>query len=85
MAKIELINESGLDFIDISSELTRTYHYTTTKQTIDSPAYLNVNAGGGHRILDESGESHYIPKGWERVSWTTTEGKPHFTDKKKSI
>lgn len=78
MAKIELRNESGLDFTDISSEVSRTYHYRTTEQTIDAPAFLNVSKTGGHRVLDESGTSHYIPKGWIRVSWKVKDGSPHF-------
>ena len=78
MAKIGLRNDTNLKFIDISGEKARTYHYRTTEQTIDSPAFLNVSDSGGHRILDEAGVSHYIPKGWIRLSWIAKDGSPHF-------
>ncbi len=78
MTKIR--NNSKMTFKDISKETSRTYHYPGVKQTIESPSFLNVGKNGGHRILDESGEAHYIPKGWIRLSWKTKEGKPHFID-----
>jgi len=78
MAKIELNNKSKMTFKDISNEISRTYHYESTEETINSPAWLNIGKQGGHRILDESGTSHYIPKKWLRLSWKTKEGGPHF-------
>lgn len=77
---MKIINESKMNFKDISNEESRTYHYSTTEQNINEPLYLNVGKRGGHRILDASGTAHYIPKGWLRLSWKTKDGSPHFID-----
>jgi len=72
-------NESGLVFVDISSEAERTYEFPKgNKVVIDNPLRLNVSKSGGHRLFDESGRSHYIPSGWIHLSWTVRPGSPNF-------
>lgn len=74
-----MINESGLKFVDISSEKHRTYFFSVDKWVhIENPTHLNVSASGGHRIFDAQGVSHYIPKGWIHLTWVAKEGKPNF-------
>lgn len=76
---MEFKNESGLEFIDISSEQQRVYEFDNGhRYTITAPLKLNVSKAGGHRIFDASGQSHYIPKGWVALSWRAREGQPHF-------
>ena len=72
-------NESGLDFTDISTESVRRYHYKGGETVeIPGPLMLNVSRSGGHRIFDENGVSHYIPKGWIHLSWVAKPGSAHF-------
>ena len=67
---IKFINESGLEFVDISSELCRVYLFPNeTEVRIDRPLFLNVSNSGGHMIFDNSGESHYIPPTWIHLRW----------------
>lgn len=76
---MEFINESGLEFSDISSEASRQYRFADdTVVWIDAPLKLNVSASGGHRLFDASGASHYIPSGWVHLSWRAKDGAPHF-------
>jgi hypothetical protein len=75
---MEFRNNSGLEFKDISSEQSRTYHFADRSFTIVEPMKLNVSASGGHRLFDSAGTSHYIPAGWLHLEWTAKEGKPHF-------
>jgi hypothetical protein len=81
----KFINESGLDFTDISSELYREYEFPPSGDRIcndvihiNSPMKLNVSKSGGHRIFDENGVSHYIPSGWIHLSWCVKDGQPNF-------
>ena len=60
---------SDLKFMDISTEEFRCYEFPDITIRIDNPKELNVSKSGGHRILDASGISHYIPKGWRRLYW----------------
>ena len=74
------INESNLEFNDISSELERTYTFPNgNKYHIIEPLYLNVSKSGGHRLYSADGLCHYVqPKeGWA-ISWKVKEGKPSF-------
>ncbi len=79
---MELINQSPNNFVDISSEAFRTYTFPGTNGdvfdiSVINPTHLSVSASG-HRLFDESGLSHYIPKGWIHLRWKAKEGKPHF-------
>jgi hypothetical protein len=75
----DLINESGLEFTDISTEEFRMYEYNNAvKLTIEQPLALNVSESGGHRVLDAEGMSHYVPKGWIHLKWKAKDNKPHF-------
>jgi len=74
-----MINESGLEFKNISTEEKRIYEWESGATiTIAMPEYLNVSPSGGHRILDHFGVSHYIPSGWIHLSWTVFENAPNF-------
>jgi hypothetical protein len=79
MAEIELLNETDLQFVDISSETTRTYWFPGNESiTIPAPQFLNVSRSGGHRLLTANGVSFYVPKGWIALSWEAKDGAPHF-------
>lgn len=66
------------DATDISSEEYREYNFGTDKLVrILNPLQLKVS-GGGHRVLDAQGISHYVPKGWHHLCWKAREGQPAF-------
>lgn len=75
---VEFINESDNKFVDISSEMERTYTFPGgDKVTIVKPQKLSVSASG-HRVFDYEGYSHYIPKGWIHLRWKANGGCSHF-------
>jgi hypothetical protein len=74
---MELINKTTHEFTDISSEEYRTYEFAEGSTTINEPISLSVSENG-HRVLDASGKSHYIPKTWLRLEWKAKAGQPHF-------
>jgi hypothetical protein len=72
-------NESGLEFKEISTERYRTYEWSDSfKLTITEPTHLNVSKTCGHRILDKSCKSHYVPSGWVHLYWEVFDGQPNF-------
>lgn len=72
-------NASGLEFIDISSEIWREYTFLGGETVrIDGPLRLNISESGGHRIFDASGISHYIPTGWIHLKWMVKDSEPNF-------
>jgi hypothetical protein len=78
-------NESKLEFIDISTELYRTYVFPTKvspvqviEVRINEPTHLHVSKSGGHRVLDKSGKSHYITNGWIHLYWEVLPDAPNF-------
>jgi hypothetical protein len=75
---MEFINDTELQFTDISSEAFREYEFETKTIRINEPQRLNVSPSGGHRIFDAAGNSHYIPAGWLRLTWNARTGFPHF-------
>lgn len=76
---IEFKNQSGLDFVDISSEEYRVYKYADgSEYKVQGPQKLHVSKAGEHRLFDESGLSHYVCKGWCAIQWKAKEGQPHF-------
>lgn len=67
-----------LTFNDISSEMSRTYRFPGEEFVkIDKPIAINVSRGGGHRVIDAEGKSHYIPKGWIELVWQAQDGQMH--------
>lgn len=75
---MSFINESSNKFVDISSEAYRTYVFPDNQLVrIEEPLQLSVSAGG-HRLFDNNGVSHYIPKGWIQLSWKAKDGSPNF-------
>jgi len=75
----EIRNESGLEFIDISSEKRRVYlKDNSVILDIENPVGLNVSKSGGHRIVDNLGRCFYIKPDWNVLRWFVKDGKPHF-------
>ncbi len=62
------------DQIDVSDENSRTYVFGADKAyRIDLPLIVAVKksgAGHSHRVIDSTGQCHYIPKGWIAIYWT---------------
>lgn len=59
-----------IEWSDITSEEWRVYEFPCGyKVRIEKPTNLNVSESGGHRIVDDNGISHYIPKGWVHIYW----------------
>jgi hypothetical protein len=74
----DFVNSSGLEFASLESEQFRDYEFSDHKVRITNPLWLNVSKSGGHRIFDAQGVSHYIPTGWNHLSWVVKPGSPHF-------
>lgn len=74
---IPFINDTSLEFSDISSEQFRTYVFDNAEVTITEPTHLSVGLNG-HRVFDAQGMSHYIPKGWIQLKWKAKVGSPNF-------
>ena len=79
---VVFINNSGLEFRDISSEEYRAYTFSVqdgvSDVTIEDPLWLHISESGGHRIFDAEGISHYIPTGWILLSWKAKPDQPNF-------
>lgn len=71
-------NESGLKFVDISTEKYREYNFGDKFVRIEFPLWLNISQSGGHRVFDVNNVSHYIPKGWIHLKWEAKVGAPNF-------
>ncbi len=79
LALENFINVSGLQFMDISSELYRVYEYPDgTEVTLYEPLLLHVSQSGGHRVYDLTGTSHYIVPGFVHIHWAVRDGEPNF-------
>jgi hypothetical protein len=77
-AQRQFENQSGLEFVDISSEEWREYTFASgASLRIEHPLRLNVGEHG-HRIYDADGISHYIPFGWIHLKWKAKDGSPNF-------
>lgn len=76
---MEFRNESGLEFVDISSEAWREYQFPGgIVVRIEQPLKLHVSADNGHRLFDASGISHYVPPTWIHLRWRSKDGQPNF-------
>jgi hypothetical protein len=71
-----------LQFRDISAEYWRAYYFPDGSfVTIDDPVALSLNCegaypawgGGSHRVIDNLGVAHYIPRGWIELKWQNRE------------
>jgi len=76
--KKDFLNESNLEFNDLSDEEFRVYEFSDMEIKIEEPLLLNVSDSGGHRIYDSKGLSNYIPAGWRRLYWKVKENKSNF-------
>lgn len=69
-----------MDFKDISTEQYRAYVFPGGDTvTVTEPLKLFVSNSGGHRIVDASGTSHYLPARWIHLSWKVKAGQPEFS------
>lgn len=67
--------KSPLKFLDISSELYRTYYYPGGGTfTVEKPVGLNISKSGGHKIIAADGNNYYIKFGWIVIGWKKAEG-----------
>lgn len=77
----DLVNTSDHEFIDISNEIYRIYHFwgdgDFIRVRVHEPVALAVS-GSGHRILTALGTSLFIPMGWLALEWHVEEGTPNF-------
>jgi hypothetical protein len=78
-------NKIEVEFNDISSEQYREYNFSNgSKLRIEKPEWLYVSNGGGHRLVDNSGQSWYIARatdtqiGWISIMWKVKYGEPFF-------
>jgi hypothetical protein len=59
---------------DISSEISRTYHYVSESgedlsYRIEDPQELYIAESGSHRVVDGNGTTHYPASDWIAISW----------------
>jgi hypothetical protein len=74
-----MLIEQEREFKSIADEEFRTYVFPEGETvTIQCPMKLNVSDSGGHRVVDSTGISHYIPSGWIHLFWKVREGAPFF-------
>jgi hypothetical protein len=69
---------------DISTEIERTYYYTSGfRFIVHEPKLINIQpstlGGHSHRIQTSAGEGIYVAPGWTAISWKVKEGAPIFT------
>ncbi len=68
-----------MEFKSLETEVYREYSFPDgSKVRIEAPKALNVSASGGHRIEDCAGLAHYIPAGWNHLTWQVKLGLPAF-------
>lgn len=76
--KEDFINKGSNVFIDIDTEIKRTYLFPSGLEiVIKNPLKLCVKENG-HRVWDANNVSHYIPKGWVHLYWEVKDGCPNF-------
>lgn len=76
---MEITNNPNLKFDSLEDEQFRVYEFVDGSSfKIENPVALNVSGSGGHRVLDGTGLSHYIPTGWVHLYWKVKEGAPAF-------
>jgi len=73
----DFINKGENEFIDIDTEIKRTYHFEKNTVVIYNPLKLCVKENG-HRVWDAQNVSHYIPKGWHHLEWEVHHKAPNF-------
>ena len=75
--KEDFINKGENEFIDIDTEIKRTYYFEKNTVVIKNPIKLCVK-DTGHRVWDAQNVSHYIPIGWYHLEWEVKEGEANF-------
>lgn len=76
--EFNFINHSGYEFIDISNERVREYHFVNKILRIDEPMFLYISESGGQRIVSKRGRCLYVPSGFLWIEWRTYDNKPHM-------
>jgi len=61
--------EPGFEEHNINNEKVRVYTYEAHSIEIWDPIRLFISASGSHRVQDAEGLCHYIPPGWQLLSW----------------
>lgn len=61
---------------DISTELRRTYKWADGSQVVIIAPVSLITSDNGHRISDAAGNGHYVPKGWNHLTWENRPGSP---------
>lgn len=56
-----------MDFNTLKNERSRTYHFPTTKVTLQNVVKLAVRPSGTHRIQTAKGRKFIIPPGWVSI------------------
>jgi hypothetical protein len=74
------INETGLQFEDISAETSREYVFPNgRKLKVEKPLMLNVSESGGHRLYTAEDWSYYVkPSESWYIRWKSKAGNPNF-------
>lgn len=60
--------------IDISTELKRTYTWPCGASVEVSEPQVLIVGDNGHRLVDGSGNGHYVPYGWIHLCWENRPG-----------
>ena len=68
IVKEESSDADKLEWKDISSEEWRKYEWADFTILINYPQKISISKNG-HRVLDITGVSHYIPVGWRYLTW----------------
>ena len=77
---------SGMEFVSVKGQLQRYYDIPTGKGgstvriIIKNPQWLFVRESGAHLVIDDSGETHYIPNTFVHLAWknSTEESQARF-------
>lgn len=77
---------SGMEFVSVKGQLQRYYDIPTGKGgstvriIIKNPQWLFVRDSGAHMVIDDSGETHYIPSNFVHLAWKNApeEGQARF-------
>ncbi|QIG68146.1 hypothetical protein EVB55_211 [Rhizobium phage RHph_Y68] len=75
----EVIVEEGIVISDISSEEIRIYEFEDYVIAIDFPIALHIRDSGAHVVVEHTGETVYVPAGWDTLRWTAKPGLPHIS------
>jgi hypothetical protein len=64
---------NGMEFVSLKMEKYRYYTFPVGVVRIGNPQWLFVRPSGAHQVIDLSGECHYIPNTFIKLSWLNRE------------